>query len=408
MTHNELGRELELFDTFDMAGSGHIFWKPRGYKIYSNLSTWIEFEHKKRGYLCVKTPMIYKSDIWEISGHKKMYANFIYLFDIKKEDIEEEWGIKPMNCPAHILIFKSKRRFEKDLPLKMFELGFVHRHELSGVLNGLLRVRSFTQDDAHIFVKKNQIKGVIGEVIEFINYTFKMFGLKEMKFFLSTMPEEHLGDEKEWREIENMMEDALKEQGVNYKINEGEGAFYGPKIDVEVKDSLGRLWQLSTIQIDFNLPERFDVTYYANNGKKERVFIIHRAILGSLERFIGVLLEHFQGRLPLLFAPYQIAIIPVKNTKEEIDAAKHLKEKIESATRMMIQVDILAKEKTLSKRILNAEKKKYVHIVVIGEKEVKENKISLRVKNKNEIMTQEEYLNLIIEEYNKWFDYGRY
>jgi len=405
LTHNELGRELELFDTFNVGGAGHIFWKPRGYKIYSNLSKWIEFEHKKRGYLPVKTPIIYKSDIWEISGHKSMYSNFMYLFEIKKEDMEEEWGIKPMNCPAHILIFKSKRRFEKDLPLKIFELGLVHRHELSGVLNGLLRVRSFTQDDSHIFVKKDQIGKVIKEVINFVNYTFKMFGLKELKFFLSTMPEKHLGDEKTWRDVERMMEEALKESRVNYEINEGEGAFYGPKIDVEVKDSLGRLWQLSTIQIDFNLPERFDVTYYTNDGKKEKVLIIHRAILGSLERFIGVLLEHFQGRLPILFAPYQIAIIPVKNTEEELKAAKDLKEKIESITKMMIEVDILAKEKTLSKRILDAEKKKYVHIIVIGEKEIKENKISLRVRSEKKIISKEVYLNIILEEYNKWFNY---
>ena len=403
LTHNELGRELELFDTFELSGAGHIFWKERGYKIYSNLARWIEFQHKKRGYKSVRTPLIYKAKIWEISGHKQMYSDLMYLFEIKKEDMQEEWGIKPMNCPAHIMLFKSKRRFEKDLPLKIFELGFVHRHELSGVLNGLLRVRSFIQDDAHIFVKKDQIESVIGEVISLVKYVFEMFDLKDVKFFLSTMPEKHLGDEETWREVEKMMENALKKHKVNYEINEGEGAFYGPKIDVEVKDSLGRLWQLSTIQLDFNLPERFDVNYYKENGGKERVLIIHRAILGSLERFIGVLLEHFQGKLPLIFAPYQIAILPVKNTDKEISYAKEIKEFIEKETYLMIDVDIISKEKTLSKRILEAEKSKYVHILVIGEKEVNEGTVMLRKNGKNEKINIDEYKKMIIEEWKRWF-----
>ncbi len=398
-SHNELGRELELFDTFEDAGSGHVFWKPRGYKIFSNLSKWIEFEHKKRGYLTIKTPIIYRSHLWETSGHKQMYSDFMYLFRIKKEDMDEEWGIKPMNCPAHILLFKSKRRFEKDLPLKFFELGLVHRHELSGVINGLLRVRSFTQDDSHIFVKKNQIGKVVKEVIEFVRYVFKMFEIENIKFFLSTMPEKHLGNENVWREVERMMEDALKDAQVNYEINPGEGAFYGPKIDVEIKDAHGRLWQLSTIQIDFNLPERFDIKYYKDDGSKERVYIIHRAILGSLERFIGIMLEHFQGKLPLLFAPYQIAIIPVKNTPKEVEYAMKIKDNIESITNLMVEVDILSQEKTVSKRILMAEKKKYVYILVIGEKEVDENKVAIR----NENMTLNDFLSKIKGEYEKWF-----
>ncbi len=402
-THNELGRELELFDTYEEAGAGHIFWKPRGYKIYSNLMRWIEFEHKKRGYHIIRTPMIFRSHLWERSGHKQMYGDMMYLFEIKKQDLKEEWGIKPMNCPAHIILYKSERRSEKSLPLKFFELGFVHRHELSGVLNGLLRVRSFMQDDAHIFVKKDQIAKEISNVIDFIEYVFELFDLKDRKFYLSTMPEKHLGDEETWRLVEKEMEKALRSREVNYEIAEGEGAFYGPKIDVEVKDNLGRYWQLSTVQLDFNLPERFDVNYYDGEGKKHRVYLIHRAVLGSLERFIGVLLEHYEGKLPLLFAPYQIAILPIVNTETSlIEYAKEIKRNIERSTNLLVEVDVWAQDKTLNKRIREAERKKYVYILVVGEKELKNNEVNVRGRGNIKI---DELYDEIEKEIQKWYNY---
>ena len=383
-SHQEINKEMKLFDTFEEAGAGNIFWYPNGYAIYDTLKYWLTQIHQKEGYRIVRTPIIYRSHLWKISGHYDMYKDFMYFFNVE----DEEYGIKPMNCPAHILIYKSEVHSYKELPIKLFEFGFVHRHELSGVLNGLFRVRSFTQDDAHIFLRKDQIEEEVKKVLSLIQRIFDSFDMKDRHFYLSTMPDKHLGKEEAWREVESMLESALKGAGIKYGIKQGDGAFYGPKIDVEVKDSLGREWQLSTIQLDFNLPERFDVTYVNDRGEKERVYMLHRAILGSLERFIGILIEHYQGKFPTWIAPVQLRLIPVSEEQN----AKVLEIKEELIKRYpLARIEIDLSSNTLNKKIRNAEIEKVAIIGVVGKREDQNHEITLRIQNNQNTVSLEEF-----------------
>ena len=391
LTHQEINKKMDLFGTYEEAGAGHIFWKPNGYIIYDTLCDWIKREHMKRGYKFVRTPTIYRSKLWKTSGHYDKYKENMYFLEVDGE----EYGIKPMNCPAHILIYKSNAHSYRDLPIRMFEFGYVHRHELSGVLNGLFRVRSFTQDDAHIFCKKEDIREEIKGVLDLVNYMFSKFDLPR-KFALSTMPEQHIGDEKLWDYATEMLEQALKENKIKYEIKEGEGAFYGPKIDVEVRDSQGRDWQLSTIQLDFNLPERFDVTYINDKNEKERAIMIHRAILGSIERFIGILLEHYQGWLPRWLLPEQARIIPVTEKSEEVvnyvnEVYDRIKEAVPEARVSVYTGD------TLAKRILECETKR-IPAIVVGEKEVANREVSLRENGKDKKLKLDELINMFEKE----------
>lgn len=375
LTHQEINRRMNLFETFEEAGAGHIFWKPNGYIIYDTLCEWIKKEHLKRGYQFIRTPTVYRAKLWKTSGHYDKYKENMYFLEID----DEEYGIKPMNCPAHILLYKSEVHSYKDLPLRYFEFGYVHRHELSGVLSGLFRVRSFTQDDAHIFCKPEDIMSEVSNILDLVEYIMDTFELKKRKYALSTMPEQHIGDEKMWDYATDMLEQALKENGIKYKIKEGEGAFYGPKIDLDVTDSQKREWQLSTIQLDFNLPERFDVTYINKQGEKERAIMIHRAILGSIERFIGIMLEHYQGWLPTWLAPEQLRIIPV--SEKNMDYARYVYNNIKEAfPEARIKID--DSSETVAKKVRNATVER-VPVAIVGDKEEVEQSVMFR-KNKEQ------------------------
>ncbi len=390
LTHNEIAKKMELFKTFDEAGSGHIFWEPNGFIVFDSLRKYIQNLHEKRDYKLVKTPIIYKSGLWKTSGHYEKYKENMYFLKVDNE----EYGIKPMNCPAHILLYKSKFRTFSELPLKLFEFGYVHRHELSGVLNGLLRVRSFTQDDSHIFCTSSQIKLVVSEVLQLINETFDDFGLYERKYYLSTMPEKHIGEKKIWDRAIDMLRGALEENDIVYEVKEGEGAFYGPKIDVEVRDSIGRRWQLGTIQLDFNLPERFNLTYIDEKGKKQRPILIHRAILGSLERFIGVLLEHTQGWLPLFLLPIQLRVVPL--TDDQLLYSKEIYEEIKRRY-PKARIELYKPPSNLSKVVKESIEKR-VPLLIIGRKEVERGSVTFRFHKNQKEFQKLEFIEYFVKE----------
>ena len=366
--HRKLGNELKLFTFDDEVGAGLPIWLPNGGKLRSKLEQLLFKAHRKRGYLPVRGPELLKSDAWKISGHYQNYGENMYFTVID----EAEYGIKPMNCLGHIKVFQSEVRSYRDLPLKFFEYGVVHRHEKSGVLHGLFRVREFTQDDAHIFCTPDQIKENVLEILSFVDSIMEAFGFKyEME--ISTRPEKSIGDEKYWEAATEGLKHALDENGIKYGIDEGGGAFYGPKIDIKITDALKRKWQCGTIQVDFNLPERFDISYVDANNEHARPVMLHRAILGSFERFIGILIEHTSGEFPFFIAPIQAVIIPISDA--HLDYAKKL------ATELMhegIDVDVSSKNESLNKRIRNAETMRVPMILVIGDAEVEGQSVAVR------------------------------
>ena len=375
--HRRLGRELEFFTIDDSVGAGLILWLPKGAIYRKVLEDYLREEHLKRGYQLVYTPHVGRSKLWETSGHLECYKQ--NMFPAMKID-EEEYYVKPMNCPFHIAIYKSRTRSYKELPLKLFELGTVYRYELSGVLHGLLRVRGFTQDDAHIICTPDQVNDVIRETLDFALSTLKDFGFSEFKIYLSTRPEYSIGSDEQWELSQNALKKAIEELGYEYEIDEGGGAFYGPKIDVKVKDALGRLWQLSTIQFDFNLPERFDMTYVGPDNKKHRPYMIHRAILGSIERFTGILLEHHAGLLPLWLSPTQVIIIPIA------DRHHNYADKVLQALKDEgIRAEVDTREERMNAKIRDAELKKIPVILVVGDKEVQNNTVSVRSKKEGNL-----------------------
>ena len=379
--HRRLGKELEFFTIDENVGAGLILWLPRGAIYRKVLEDYLREEHLKRGYQLVYTPHVGKSKLWETSGHLECYKQ--NMFPAMKID-EEEYYVKPMNCPFHIAIYKSRTRSYKELPLKLFELGTVYRYELSGVLHGLLRVRGFTQDDAHIICTPEQVNDVIRETLDFALSTLKDFGFKEFKIYLSTRPEYSIGSDEQWELSQNALKKAIEELGYEYEIDEGGGAFYGPKIDVKVKDAIGRLWQLSTIQFDFNLPERFDMTYVGPDNKKHRPYMIHRAILGSIERFTGILLEHYAGLLPIWLSPTQVMIIPIADRHH--DYAKKVLETLRSEG---IRAEVDLREERMNAKIRDAELKKIPVILVVGDKEVQSNTVSVRSKKEGNLGAME-------------------
>jgi len=379
--HRRLGKELEFFTIDDNVGAGLILWLPRGAIYRKVLEDYLREEHLKRGYQLVYTPHVGKSKLWETSGHLECYKQ--NMFPPMKID-EEEYYVKPMNCPFHIAIYKSRMRSYKELPLKLFELGTVYRYELSGVLHGLLRVRGFTQDDAHIVCTPEQVNDVIRETLDFALSTLKDFGFNEFKIYLSTRPEYSIGSDEQWEISQNALKKAIEDLGYEYEIDEGGGAFYGPKIDVKIKDAIGRMWQLSTIQFDFNLPERFDMTYVGPDNKKHRPYMIHRALLGSIERFTGILLEHYAGLLPIWLSPTQVMIIPIADRHHE-----YAKKIYEFLKKNGIRAEMDLREERMNAKIRDAELKKIPVILVVGDREVESNTVSVRTKKAGNLGSME-------------------
>lgn len=375
--HRKIGPALEFFDIYhEEAGAGLVFYHPKGALLRKIIEDYEKQEHLKRGYQMVITPHIMQAELWKTSGHYDYYKENMYTLKID----EKEYVLKPMNCPGHILIYKSKTRSYKDLPIRYFELGTVYRHEKAGVLHGLLRVRGFTQDDAHIFCLPEQLREEIKSIIDFVFDTMKVFGFNDVDIELSTRPEKYIGSEDDWQKATEALEGALKEKNLKYDINVGEGAFYGPKIDIKLKDALKRSWQCATIQCDFALPKRFGLAYIDSDGKEKQPIMLHRVLLGSVERFVGALLEHYNAELPLWLAPTQVLIIPIKDSV--LVYAKEIKKTLEEN---FIRVELDDKNETLDKRIRNAELNKIPYLVVLGEREAKSRNVSVRKKGKGDL-----------------------
>src|SRR3989338_542297 len=356
--HRKLGRELDLFSIQEDGGPVLIFYHPKGAFLRHLIENFIKEEHLKRGYRFVMGPQILKSDIWVRSGHYSYYKKNMFIF---KNEEGKEYAVKPMNCPGHMLIYKTSGKSYRDLPLRFFEMGNVCRNEKSGVLHGLLRVRNFTQDDAHIFCLPDSLEQEIASVVDFAFFVLDTFGFKEREIEISTRPEKSIGTDTDWTRATHALEGALKAKKINYKTCEGEGAFYGPKIDIKIKDALGRSWQCSTIQCDFALPQAFDLEYTGTDGQKHRPVMIHRAILGSVERFMGTLLEHYSGALPFWLSPVQLSVIPVSQAHEAY-ARKVLNELVGSDFR----AELMAPDETLGSRIRQAQNEKIPYMIVVG------------------------------------------
>ena len=367
--HRKLGRELGLFTFFEEAGPGLVFYLPRGAVLRKTIEEYILREHLKRDYQLVMTPQILKSDIWKQSGHYDYYKEYMYIF----QSDNTEYAIKPMNCPGHIMIYKSQRHSYKELPLRMFELGNVYRHEKTGVLHGLLRVRGFTQDDAHIFCREDQLQDEIEKVILFTKDIMTDFGFQNFEIELSTRPSDSIGTDQQWEKATAALQNSLQELNLNFEICAGEGAFYGPKIDIKLKDALNRLWQCATIQCDFAGPARFNLTYIGEDGKFYRTVMLHRAILGSLERFIGTLIEHYGGNFPLWLAPEQVRLILV--SEKFLSYGKEIKKVLEEHG---LRVGSDYRNETLGYKIRQAEMEKIPYMIILGEKERQAGNIALR------------------------------
>jgi len=395
--HRRLGKELDLFSINEEAGAGFIIWHPKGTLLRMAIEDWEKKEHLKRGYEIVMGPQILKLDLWKRSGHYENYRENMYFTKIDNE----EYGIKPMNCIAHMLIYKSKLRSYRDLPVRLFELGTVYRHEKSGVLHGLLRVRGFTQDDAHIICTPEQLNDEITNIITFVKDVMDIFGFS-YSMEVSTRPEKSIGTDEDWERATNALFKALKTNNLDYDINEGDGAFYGPKIDVKLKDAIGREWQCATIQCDFTLPQKFDLTYIGEDGSKHRPVMLHRVILGSIERFIGVLIEHFAGAFPVWLAPTQAVVLPVSE-KYLNYAEKIYRFLIENN----IRSEIDRRGEKLGFKIREAQLNKIPYMIIVGEKEEENDTISVRKRTKEDLgsIKKEEFLNLIkedIKNFRRW------
>ena len=371
--HRKLGKELELFSTFDEIGSGLICWMPKGGRMRATIEDFWRKKHYENGYELLYTPHIGKSNLWQTSGHLDFYNENMYSpMDIEGQD----YFIKPMNCPFHIMIYKSKTRSYRDLPLRWAELGTVYRYERSGVLHGLLRVRGFTQDDAHIVCAQDQIESEIREVLRFSLEMWKAFGFENIKGYIATRPEKSVGDESMWETATNSLTEAIKTSGIEFEVDEGGGAFYGPKIDLKVKDAIGREWQMTTIQFDFNLPERFDMSYVDKDGSHKRPFMVHRALLGSLERFFGVLIEHYAGAFPFWIAPVQIKILNISDAQNEYCRQLHDKLRAEG-----FRVELDLRNEKIGYKIREAQVEKVPHMIIIGNEEMEKNLVSVRLRN---------------------------
>ena len=388
--HRKLGKELGLFMLSEY-GPGFPFWLPKGMILRRTLESFWYDVHTKEGYQFVQTPIMLNKELWEISGHWFNYKENMYTSEIDKY----EFAIKPMNCPGGMLVYKNDIHSYREFPLRVGELGLVHRHEASGALNGLFRVRNFTQDDAHIFMTEDQIEEEIGRLIDLYDYMYNIFGLK-YHIELSTRPlDKYIGKIETWDKAEAALAKAMDNKGIKYIINPGDGAFYGPKLDFKLKDSMNRIWQCGTIQLDMNLPERFDLTYIDQNGEKQRPVMLHRALFGSIERFIGILIEHFGGAFPLWLSPEQIRIIPVN--KVHIDKALEFKAELE---KLGLRCNLDAREEKLGYKIREAQTSKIPYTLVVGDNEVETNNFTYRkYGSQNQVtVNHDEFISMILDE----------
>ncbi len=371
--HRKLIKQLDLISFHEEGGAGLAYWHPKGGRIRQVIEDFWRKEHFKGGYDIVYSPHIGKAELWERSGHLDFYRESMYApMDIDGVD----YYLKPMNCPFHILIYKTRPRSYRDLPLRWAELGTVYRYERSGVLHGLLRVRGFTQDDAHIFCTPEQIEDEILRVLRFSLDLLRAFGFSDFHIYLATMPEKHVGEPERWEQAQESLHKALEIEGLDYDVDQGGGAFYGPKIDVHVKDALGRTWQLTTIQFDFNLPERFDMTYVGEDGKEHRPYMVHRALLGSLERFFGVLVEHYAGAFPVWLSPVQVVLIPIAD--RHVEYARSVAGQLEAAG---LRVEVDDSDERMQAKIRDAQMQKVPYMLVIGDREIEAGRVNLRMRD---------------------------
>jgi len=366
--HRRLGRELELFSFFEEAGAGLVYYHPYGAMLRQIVCDFTIKEHLRRGYKLLRTPHLIKADIWDISGHRPQgYPMYFTEVD------GQEYGIKPMNCPGHILIYRSKTRSYRDLPLRYFELGTVYRHELAGVLHGLMRVRGFTQDDAHIFCTPEQLESEIIGVVDFALDMMRTFGFHEYEVYLSTRPDKSVGTDEQWERATEALRLALQHKEIAYQVDEGGGAFYGPKIDIKVRDAIGRLWQCPTIQCDFTQPERFDINYIGPDGKPHRPVMIHRVVLAGIERFLGVLIENYAGSFPLWLSPVQVRVLPI--TDRNLDYARAVYQRLWDTG---FRVELDDSNQTLSAKIRDGELMKIPYLLVVGDREQEAGTVAVR------------------------------
>jgi len=387
--HRKLGRELELFSTHDDAGSGLIYWHPKGGRLRTLLEDWWRREHFKNGYEILYSPHIGRANLWETSGHLDFYSDSMYS---PMEIDGNDYYVKPMNCPFHIKMYQTGLHSYRDLPLRWAELGTVYRYEKSGVLHGLLRVRGFTQDDAHIFCTSEQIESEVLEVLRFSLRIWKVLGFEKIKAYLATKPEKSVGEPERWKQAQDSLLKAIEAEKLDVEVDEGGGAFYGPKIDLKVKDALGREWQMTTIQFDFNLPERFEMFYIGEDGQRHQPYMVHRALLGSIERFIGILIEHYGGRFPVWLSPVQAVLVSVSG--EEAEHVSGLK-------KMMLEKDIRVesdvRDESMGYKIREAISKKVPYICVIGKKEIEDGTVSVRkgAEKASETLKVEDFISMI-------------
>ena len=368
--HRVLGRELDLYSVQDTVGPGLIHWHPRGARIRTIIEDFWRTEHYRAGYEMLFTPHIGRAGLWETSGHLGFYNENMYApMDVD----EQQYYIKPMNCPFHIQIYKHHKRSYRELPVRWAELGTVYRYERAGVLHGLLRVRGFTQDDAHIYCTEDQVENEVRECVRFAIAMWKAFGFEDIVAYLATRPEKAVGDPAQWELAQRSLEAALRAEGIAYEMDEGGGAFYGPKIDLKTRDAIGRQWQMSTVQFDFNLPERFNLVYTGADGREHRPFMVHRALLGSLERFFGILIEHYAGAFPLWLAPVQAAIIPV--TEKQTGAARDIAAQLRARD---FRVHVDERSEKMGAKIRDAQMQKIPYMLILGGREVENQTISVR------------------------------
>lgn len=374
--HRKLGRELGIYMMEPMAGVGLPLYLPKGARVIRTLQEWLRRDLYERGYEEVITPHIYNADVWKTSGHYGFYHENMYFFQINEGTDDDprmsEYGVKPMNCPGHVIIYKNELHSYRDLPLRFFEFGTVYRHEMSGVVHGLLRARGFTQDDAHIFCTKDQVVDEVVAILELVDYIMGTFGFT-YEAEISTRPDKSIGTDDMWEHATESLKEACARRGLAYDINEGDGAFYGPKIDIKVKDAIGRTWQCSTVQIDFNMPMRFGLTYRTEDNTEETPWMLHRAIFGSIERFLGILIEHYAGALPLWLAPVQVAVIPIADRHKEAAA-----EFAGELTAVGGRVEVMDANEPMKVKIAKAQSQKIPYMVVLGDKEIAERVVSVR------------------------------
>ncbi|MDO4291279.1 MAG: threonine--tRNA ligase [Eggerthellaceae bacterium] len=374
--HRKLGRELGIYTMDPMAGVGLPLYLPKGARIIRTLQEWLRRDLYERGYEEVITPHIYNADVWKTSGHYGYYHDNMYFFNINEGTEEEprysEYGVKPMNCPGHVMLYKNELHSYRDLPLRYFEFGTVYRHEMSGVVHGLLRARGFTQDDAHVFCTRDQLVDEVVAILDLVDHIMSTFGFV-YEAEISTRPEKSIGTDDMWEHATNVLMEACARHNLPYEINAGDGAFYGPKIDIKVKDAIGRTWQCSTVQVDFNLPERFGLTYRTEDNTEERPWMLHRAIFGSIERFLGILIEHYAGALPLWLSPVQVAVIPIADRHKE--AAEKLVAELKVAGG---RVELYDQNEPMKVKIAKAQSQKIPYMAVLGDKEVENGTVSVR------------------------------